>query len=217
MAEQKRGCGWRKISGLYLVGDFAHVPCDKLPIPLAVCPCCGNGIKANRGWTKINPIKLFGSHRYCADKFKPCFVCDPQSFGEVGYLLRIGEKFYPKVEDFISEGIRMGISRRIAQIPRDFILGKTVVYLAHINACVENEPTEIQTELKVNPTEIAPRLLEATKVKRVMGIFTAFIPQRIEKIYWQQALDDMPKSERKRLEKRGITCVPAPNGDERFR
>jgi hypothetical protein len=131
--------------------------------------------------------------------------------------MRVGEKWYPKVADFLNEGIRMGFSKRIHQIPRDFILGKTVVYLAHIDACVENEPTEVQTELKVNPAEVAPRLLEATKVKRVMGIFTAFIPQRIEKIYWQSALDEMPKSERKRLEKRGITPVGVPSGDERFR
>ena len=216
MTEQKRGCGWRKISGLYLVGDYVPVQCDRLPIPLKVCPCCGAGIKVGLGMTRIIPSKLFGVHRYCADKVQPCLVCQPQE-NEPAYVMRVGEKFYPRISDFIAEGVRLGFSKRIHQIPRDFVLGKTVVYLAHINACVENEPTEVQTELKVNPTELSPRLIEATKVKRVMGIFTAFIPQRIEKIYWQQALDDMPQSERKRLEKRGITCVPVPNGDERFR
>jgi hypothetical protein len=212
MTEQKRGCGFRKVGGTYLVGDFIPVSCDKLPVPLKICPCCGSGIRANRGWTKINPVKLFGAHRYCADKHQPCYICQPQEYGEVGYLLRIGEKFY-SVEEFLEEAKVQGISRRIAQIPRDFILGKTVVYLAHINACVEKEPTEIQTELKVNPTEVAPRLLEAKKIKRVMGIFTAFIPQRIEKIYWQNVLDEMPQSERKRLEKRGITPIGVPISD----
>ena len=215
MTEQKRGCGWRKVSGVYLVGDYIPVSCDRLPVPLKVCPCCGSGVKVGLGMTKINPFKLLGNHRYCADKVQPCWVCQPNE--EPAYVMRVGEKWYPKVSDFLNEGIRMGFSKRIHQIPRDFILGKTVVYLAHINACVENEPTEVQTELKVNPTEVAPRLLEATKVKRVMGIFTAFIPQRIEKIYWQSALDEMPKSERKRLEKRGITPVPVPDKDERFR
>lgn len=212
--EIKRGCGWRKISGLYLCGDFVPVLCDKLPLPLKICPCCGNGIKLGRNLTAVNPLKLFGVHRYCADKFQPCFVCQPSE--DKAYIIRIGEQFYKTVDEYVSESKRLGFSRRIAQIPRDFILGKTVVYLAHINACLENEPTEVQTELKVNPPEIAPRLLETTKVKRVMGIFTAFIPQRIEKIYWQSALDEMPKSERTRLEKRGITPVGVPTGDERF-
>ena len=216
MTEQKRGCGWRKVSGVYLVGEFIPVSCDKLPVPLKICPCCNQGIKVGLGMTRIIPSKLFGVHRYCADKVQPCMVCQPQE-NEIGFVMRVGEVWYKTPQDFLNEGLRLGFSKRIHQIPRDFILGKTVVYLAHINACVENELTEVQTELKVNPTELSPRLIEATKVKRVMGIFTAFVPQRIEKIYWQSALDEMPKSERKRLEKRGITPVGVENGNENYR
>ena len=163
MTEQKRGCGWRKVSGVYLVGDYIPVSCDKLPVPLKVCPCCGSGVKVGLGMTRIIPSKLFGVHRYCADKVQPCMVCQPQE-NEIGFVMRVGEVWYKTPQDFLNEGLRLGFSKRIHQIPRDFILGKTVVYLAHINACVENEPTEIQTELKVNPAEVAPRLLEATKV-----------------------------------------------------
>jgi hypothetical protein len=44
--ERKRGCGYRKVGGMYLVGDEGiWVPCDRLPIILDVCPACGGGIK----------------------------------------------------------------------------------------------------------------------------------------------------------------------------
>jgi hypothetical protein len=187
--ESKRGCGFRRIGGLYLVGDYVSFPCDKLPFPLTVCPVCGHGVKVGLGMTMVNPLKLFGKHHNCDDKIRPYIVCDPKD--EVSYIMRVGEKFYKTPEDFIQEGIRLGISKRIGQIPRNFKLGKTVIYLAFI------KPED----------EIAPRMLEVEKQRRVMGIFSSFIPQRIEKIFWQSTLDEMPKRELSRLKKRGITPV----------
>lgn len=32
-SETKRGCGYRKVGGMYLVGDYIRVPCDRLPFP----------------------------------------------------------------------------------------------------------------------------------------------------------------------------------------
>jgi hypothetical protein len=61
--EPKRGCGFRKVGGLYLVGGELMEPCDRLPFELGVCRCCGGGIKPARGWTWIEPAKLFyGNH-----------------------------------------------------------------------------------------------------------------------------------------------------------
>lgn len=51
------------------------------------------------------------------------------------------------------------------------------------------------------------------KEKRVMGIFSAFIPQRIEKLYWQSQVDTMTDKEKEHLKKRGITIVSIPDGD----
>lgn len=31
--ESKRGCGYRKVGGTYLVGNYISVPCDRLPYP----------------------------------------------------------------------------------------------------------------------------------------------------------------------------------------
>jgi hypothetical protein len=46
-----------------------------------------------------------------------------------------------------------------------------------------------------------------------MGIFTAFIPQKIEKLYWQSELDAMSEKEKEQLSKRGITPIGIPDGD----
>ena len=61
--EQKRGCGYRKVGGLYMVGGGIGVPCDRLPYELTVCPCCSQGVKQSRGWTWIDVAKFFqGMH-----------------------------------------------------------------------------------------------------------------------------------------------------------
>lgn len=57
--EKKRGCGYRKIGGLYLVTDGGGSPCDRLPFELDVCPTCGGGIKPARGWSWFSPAGLF--------------------------------------------------------------------------------------------------------------------------------------------------------------
>lgn len=57
--EARRGCGYRKVGGIYLVGGGIGVPCDRLPYPLTVCPCCSQGVKQGRGWTWVTVGKLF--------------------------------------------------------------------------------------------------------------------------------------------------------------
>jgi len=210
-SEIKRGCGYRKVGGLYLVGNYISIPCDRLPFPLDVCPVCGHGIKVGRGMTRINPLKLFNLHSPCNDKFHPCFICDPTE--EPAYIMRVGEKFYPMPEDFLNEGIAQGFSKRIAQIPNDFKVGQTIIYLAHINACVVREPVAVQQAMAILEQSDAPRLIEAEKQKRVMGIFSAFIPQRIEKLYWQSELDKLSDKDKEKLAKRGITPIGIPDGD----
>lgn len=49
--EAKRGCGFRKVGGTYLVSEGEGMPCDRLPIKLDVCPVCSHGFKRSRGWT----------------------------------------------------------------------------------------------------------------------------------------------------------------------
>lgn len=46
------------------------------------------------------------------------------------YGMWVGEKFYT-IESFIEEAARIGISKRISQIPVDLVLGESRIYFAH--------------------------------------------------------------------------------------
>lgn len=205
--EQKRGCGYRRVGGMYLVGKYIGVSCDRLPLPIGKCPICGEGLKFPRQPREFNPLKFLGIHENCTDEHRPCSVCDPTS--EPAYLFGVGREYTP--QEFITEGLTMGFSKRIHQIPRNLKLGKTVVYLCH------NQAYEIPDESAEETNKNNPKLVETPKMKKALGIFTAFIPQRIEKLYWQSALDDMPAKEKAKLKKRGITPVGIKDGDKDHR
>lgn len=177
--EGKRGCGYRKPGGLYLVSDGLSAPCGKLPIPLEVCPCCCGGIKPTRGWTWVNGTQLAADKACLAAGTTNCALC-PMSkpMGRVG-LLWVGEAYYKSTQSFVDEAHRQGVSRRISGVPRDFKLGETWVWLAH-RKCIEN-PDGSWTA----------------------GVFRAFKPRAIEYVVRGDETDDELES----LCKRGITPV----------
>jgi hypothetical protein len=135
--EGERGCGRRKPGGKYLVSGGAMVPCGRMPIPLDRCPTCSCGIKAARGWTWLE-LSSFLKAAPTADGSsgcpgaRSCGWCPlgPNGPARVG-LLWVGSVFYAKPEAFMREAAQMGISRRIAQVPKGFEVGKTWVLLAH--------------------------------------------------------------------------------------
>lgn len=207
--EGKRGCGFRKVGGLYLVGTGIAVGCHRLPFPLHVCPTCGAGIKFSRGFTWIKPRDLFGlcfgseigDNRNlggpdvctCGPN---CPMCSPDI--EPAGLMWVGEKYYTP-DSFIEEGVKMGISKRIASLAREFKLGATWVYLAHKKAI------PVQKRLLPGENGTAEKGEKATS-----AIFYAFRPTRIEKILTEsQATDE----EKEKLAKRGITPVIVPDDD----
>jgi hypothetical protein len=206
--EAKRGCGYRKVDGLYVVGGGIGIPCDRLPFELTVCPCCSQGIKQARGWTWVDVAKLFqGPHRVasnhimnetatgpaqvpcgCAGGF--CPLCNnPESMGKAG-LIWIGEKFYKTPGQFVKEGVELGFSRRIKAVPQGFKVGETWVLLAHSLA--------VSTPFSKEGDEYKP------------GIFYVWLPQRIEKIVLESTRGT---EEIDALEKRGITPVFVPDDD----
>lgn len=184
--EPRRGCGYRKIGGLYLVSGPGGMPCDRLPFPLTICPTCNQGIKQTRGWTWVTPNTLFGGmHSDCMDGWHTCPVCQPTP--DRAGLLWIGEKFYPTPTEFHMEAADLGISRRIKAIPRGFEIRKTWILLAHPKAIREFKESEYEA-----------------------GIIKVWRPTRIEKILPESKRGSEEAAE---LDKKGITCVYVPDND----
>ncbi|MBU1082466.1 MAG: hypothetical protein KKB59_18415 [Spirochaetes bacterium] len=205
-----RGCGYRKVGGTYLCGECISAPCDRMPFPLTVCPVCGQGIKVSRGFTQVNPYRLWGRHQDCKDNFRPCFLCDPKD--EPAYIMLVGAGNYKTPGDFLEEARQLGISKRIPFIPKGLELGKTVIYLAHPRACEVKVPAAMQEAMAIvgeSETE-QPRLLEAERNEKKLGIFCAFIPQRVEKLIKEsEATPETIEA----LKKRNITAIPVPDDD----
>ena len=176
--EGKRGCGYRKPGGMYLVGPREGKPCGLLPIPMIRCPYCDHGIKPARGWTWIS-IELF-KDRTCVDPEckKKCSPFDG-SVDKAG-LIWVGGKYYKTPKDFTKEADAMGVSRRITAIPKGFVLGETWVLLAHREA-IPNQEGE----------------------GHIPAIFTAFKPTAVEYVIkGTESFKDLES-----MEKRGITLV----------
>lgn len=181
--EAERGCGYRKERGLYLVGGRLARACGKLPIPLTVCKCCNSGIKQIRGFSWIHSSLI--EDKACATS--GCVGgCSPFNQKDVMFgLLWVGTKYYNTPADFVREGNAQGISKRISFIPRDLVVGKTWIMLAHPKAI------QIFTEDPKEP------------VKYQKGIFSAFIPERIEYVVEGNETEEELQS----LADRGVTLV----------
>lgn len=81
------------------------------------------------------------------------------------YLLWVGKNFYKDFNTYYDEALRMGISRRIKTVPRNFVVGKTTVWLAHLN-CIPNEDETMSP-----------------------GVFFSFVP-RVEYVVEQNAKEE---------------------------
>jgi len=196
--EGKRGCGYRKVGGLYLVGGGMSVFCDRLPLKIPVCKTCGEHPRFSRNIAKISPLRLWGHHlTECKDSaFDP--ICFPP---EQAYLMWVGSEYTP--QSFIAESSAMGISKRIPAIPADLKVGEDWVFLAF---------------QKLIPTGKKAFLLpfddpEDLKGKKGFepGVFFAFRPTRLEMIVTQSQSQDAEKM--KLLTDKGIEPVIVPDDD----
>jgi len=163
--ERRRGCGYRKIGKLYLVGSGLSRECDNLPYPIVECECCGWKPKFTRNfmWINKNYIK---PHEDCSCDPR-CPICHPESNDLTKYgLMWVGKRYYTP-QSFIREALEMGVSKAIPLIPKGLVLGKTWVLLAHKECEFEDGKRE--------------------------GIFYAFIPQRIEMLVWEDTPEEKIK------------------------
>ena len=199
--EPRRGCGYRRVGGLYLVSGGISAPCDRLPFPIIRCPVCGEGYSFTRGLTKVDPFKLFGLHEDCRDPEwvrLQCPMCRPEP-EKVGFLMGVGERFYPTPLEFLSEGMEMGVSKRINSVPKSLELGVTWIYLVHPKAVSVPKVRENWEQLPLEP-----------EYEYSAGVFGAFRPYKIEFLIWES---EATPERIDALVKRGITPVIIPDND----
>lgn len=217
--ESARGCGYRKPGGLYLVGPRLTEPCPLLPWALDVCPTCGQGIKPARGWTWVEPPKLFPARRHGTMEHNArCPLgwqeADGASLTDTSYhrtgpragLIWVGEKFYSMPHDFLGEAAQMGVSRRIKAVPRGFELGMWV-YLGHRKAITKAWPISAEPLSYSEVVDILTSTPEHTP-----GVITLFKPAAIEYIVKGDESDEQIEA----LEERGIECVKVVQATEQM-
>ena len=195
--EPRRGCGYRRVGVLYLIGSGLAKPCPNMPLPLESCPICGFKPQFYRDFMWIAKsyimklVELYGDPE--ADD-PGCPLCDPQANNQDRYgFMWVGRKFYTP-ESFVEEAMRMGVSKAIKQIPRGLKLGETWVLLAH--------PDAVRIGVDDEGKPIAKS-----------GIFYAFRPIRIEMLVYESEADDETL---RRLKERGITPVIVPDSERKY-
>ena len=204
VVESKRGCGYRKQGGKYLISGSYFKACGKMPMPILPCPCCGGEIRLSRAYTWIT-TDYTDKHpcMTCQADGKPECVPFDGSAGKM-MLIRVGKAHYPTPEDFIKEANAMGISRRLNNgLPKDFVVGETWVLLAHEEACEKEVPYKPK-ELKEGESielNITPKI--TTEIVKVPGIFMAFKPESVEYV----VKGSESAEELARLEKQGYDLV----------
>jgi hypothetical protein len=232
--EPKRGCGYRKEGGLYLVGGGLSSSCDRLPYRLDRCRTCGGGVKFTRGHTWLEP-DFFTEHNHvgtpgvdhfvgCCDE-SPCPVCHNRYDFGPHLLLWIGRGHYSP-DAFLKESRELGVSRRIAALPKGLVLGETWVLLAHLDAVPPKDPTicaRCSVSEHLHKTGEAGQLALNGRVdtipiceqfqapKPTPGIFCAFVPRAVELILKES---DATPERREKEAKRGVTVVAVPDDDK---
>ena len=212
LLETPRGCGHRVTGGLYLMAGAPAAPCEKLPMLVPQCPTCGGGFRHSRGWTWIEPKKLFDlgpdDHaQLCMLPHCPACPCGGGAPDRAG-LLWIGEKFYKTPAAFMEEAGRVGISRRISAVPRDFVAGETWIFLAHLKGVASASCRNCDHHVEQHRPRGNKRCSEEDCACVAFNgwhptIFSAFRPTRIEIVVSEEPTEE----ELEAYKRRGITPV----------
>jgi hypothetical protein len=137
--------------------------------------------------------------------------CPIRTLGKAG-LLWIGGSFYKTTKDWTDEAARMGVSRRVSTIPKDFKLGETWVMVAHREAikqtCSKCEGKKEVGNAKAYEVEGEPIFKPCPDCKGKghtfkPAIFHAFKPTAIEYVVKGTETEE----ELDRMEARGFTLV----------
>lgn len=221
--EARRGCGYRKVGGLYLIAGELGEPCHRLPFLLVCCPTCGVGIKPARGWTWVDALELFGGPEL-RDACRPtrptfdgrhcprCVVCSPTRLGSGEYTS--DDRVRATLEDTPDARGRAGllwIGERFYPTPEHFAHeAATMGVSRRIGAIPRGFVVGETWVLLAHRSACVAQLDPDTEPVRAAGIFQVFRPTRVEKIV--RASDCTPEAIAA-AELRGITLVPVPDDD----
>lgn len=199
--EELRGCGYRIVGKIYIVGDGIPVVCDNLPYPIRKCRGCGFTPQFTRGfsWLEKSYIQqhdgvndsygeLVSRECNCPATFCPICWPDRNDLEKYG-LMWVGDKYYTP-EEFVAESNSMGVSKAINKLPKDLILGKTWVVLAH------RKVPMIREDFMSGEPDYVP------------AIFYAFIPKAYEMLIWEK---DATEERLAELRGQGITPIVVPD------
>lgn len=193
--EIERGCGHRKIGGVYAIGGKPTAPCGGLPVFLRPCKTCGQTINFARNFQWI-PRKFIHDNRNpeapIPEESPFCTICRDTVFDarceptdRVG-VIWIGEQFYKTPEVFMAEAQQNGICRRLSSIPRGLVPGKTLVFFAHqkvgADRCECCGIVDGESGAERITRQNACKVCGGKGELPVAGLFSAFIPEKFEMV-----------------------------------
>lgn len=210
--EARRGCGYRKVGGTYLVSGGAGFACGRFPLEIAPCPLCDHRPPFTRGIQKVTPKNVLHASPACKSGNEVrCAVCPlgQALAADTAGLMWVGDKFYTPGE-FSAEAAKLGVSKRIPSIPKWLEIGKTWVFLAHEKAITETCLTCNGTRSIVGDEGHLDNC-EVCEDGRIYkpAVFFAFVVDRVERII----PDTMPEAQRAKLREQGLTLVEVPADD----
>jgi len=223
--EPRRGCGYRRVGKLYVVGSGMAYECHRLPLVLTVCPVCGSGIKHTRGWIRINPQKLFGK---CPEEYtKFCPFCGGELKRETGVWVKCSEcgakinvVQYSKctciptcyVCNPPEKAFMLWVGEKFYPTPQHFV---NEALKLGVSKAIPSIPKGF--ELGKSIVYLAHRktvtAIVENKMISIEGIFYAFIPLRFEYLVKKSDFEQN-KDKYLEMEERGIEIVVVPDNYE---
>jgi len=212
--EPKRGCGYREVGKLYLVGPDAGYVCPSLPLLFKPCTHCGYEPPQYRDYQWVNKSYIYEIRAPTGQPCHPsCPVCYPGTNSQNRYgLMFVGKKFYTP-QEFLEEIADQEISKAIKQIPKGLVLGETWVAVAHPQAYVDaSDDNYVQLHgdwlVECSRLKLDEEKPPEPQAPTYPGVITAFIPQRIEMLIYQSEASPEYVLE---LEEKGITVIVVPD------
>jgi hypothetical protein len=225
--EARRGCGYRKVGGLYLVGSGLGHGCDRLPIPLEICQCCGQGIKQTRGWTWVDIAGIVGGDHFDVQ----CKHCTTSKILHDGPGSRKVGLYCPDTDTFYEpKGCGCGQGCPLCHNVKAMGKGGLLWIGTQFYSTIEEFEYEAKQQGISRRIMTVPRGFELGKTwlllahprgvikptgdltaKYVPAIFRVWKPERIERIFTESQRDS---EEVKKDIERGITPVFVPDNDK---